>query len=468
MTRTGRGMRWEVLAPGVFAIVPDTGLPLLYAPLQGLVLEANAPYVDAFRRALSGDLDAAREIGLPPDELVRFSDIPREMAALLNPVWPTEFAPTSVTLFLTHKCTLRCAYCYCEGGVGRDMPWPVLERAVRFTLENAVRSGRELRVAFHGGDVGACWPLFTRAVAFIEDLAADAGVRHRFSIGTNGYYTAEQAAFVAAHIRDATVSIDGIPAVHDACRVTPGGGPSLERTLGSVRVFERDGLAYAIRMTVTAGSVASLPESVAFLCEHTQARTIRAEPMYVRGRAISSALMPPDPAEFLAAYRAASEIARRFGRRLTYSGARIQAGSAAFCSYPRPTFGVTPDGDLTCCYEVLHPEDPLRELFFYGHVEPDGSAIVVDDGRVAAIRAISARRRAECAGCFCVHACAGDCAAKTAGECADAGAGAGLAHPRARCEITRALVLDLLRDALAGGPGAADPAPLVRLAHEDA
>jgi len=447
-------MRWDALAPGVFAVVSDAGPPVLYAPLQGLVLEANTAYVDAFRRALGGDRAAARGVGLVPDELVRFSGVPGDVAALLDPVWPEEFAPTSVTLFLTHKCTLRCAYCYCEGGAGRDMPWPVLERAVRFALENAARAGRELRVAFHGGDVGACWPLFTRAVAFIEDLAADAGVRHRFSIGTNGYYGGDRAAFVAAHVHDATVSIDGMPAVHNACRVTPGGGPSLQRTLDSVRVFERDGLGYAIRMTVTAGSVASLPESVAFLCEHTQARTIRAEPMYVRGRAIASALMPPDPAEFVAAYRAASSVARRYGRRLTYSGARIEAGSSAFCSYPRPTFGVTPDGDLTCCYEVLHPEDPLRELFFYGHVERDGSGIEVDAGRVAAIRAMSVSRRAECATCFCVYACAGDCAAKTAGERVEEAA-----RPRARCEITRSLVLDLLRDALAGGSGTADTAP---------
>ncbi len=443
MTFEPGAVRGEVLAPGVFVVSAGNESLFFYVPLQGLVLEVNAEYVTQFRRALAGDPGAAVAIGLSREELARFSDVPEAMSSVLSPAWPEEFEPTSVTLFLTHKCTLRCTYCYCDGGVGRDMSWPVLERAVRFTLENAKRLGRDLRVAFHGGDVGACWPLFVRAVEFIEGAAASAGVRHRFSIGTNGYYTADQADYLAAHIHDATVSIDGVASVHDACRVTASGGASLARVLDTVRVFEREGVGYAIRMTVTAGSVGLLAESVAFLCEHTQARTIRAEPMYVRGRAIDSVLMPPEPDEFVAAFREASAVARGFGRRLTYSGARIEAGAAAFCSYPRPTFGVTPDGDLTCCYEVLHPDDPLREEFFYGHIEPDGSAIMVDTARVDAIRAGAVRRRTGCAGCFCVYSCAGDCAAKTDG--------AGDRGPtRARCAITRTLVADLLRSALAG------------------
>jgi len=443
MTLGPEAVRGESLAPGVFVVSAGDAPLLLYVPLQGLVLEVNAEYITQFRRALAGDRAAAAVIGLSSEELARFSGVPEAMSSVLSPTWPGEFEPTSVTLFLTHKCTLRCTYCYCDGGVGRDMPWPVLERACRFTLENAKCLGRDLRVAFHGGDVGACWPLFVRAVEFIEEVAASVGVRHRFSIGTNGYYTAEQAAYLAAHIHDATVSIDGVASVHDACRVTASGGPSLERVLDTVRIFEREGVGYAIRMTVTAGSVERLVGSVAFLCQHTQACTIRAEPMYVRGRALALALMPPEPDEFVAAFREASAVARSFGRRLTYSGARIEAGAAAFCSYPRPTFGVTPDGDLTCCYEVLHPDDPLREEFFYGHIEPDGSAIVVDAARVDAIREGAARRRAGCAECLCVYSCAGDCAAKIDG--------AGDRGPtRARCEITRTLVADLLRSALAG------------------
>ncbi|MDO8881197.1 MAG: radical SAM protein [Coriobacteriia bacterium] len=438
------GISWQALGDTVFLVSRDGDRPLLYAPLQGLVLEANDAYVERFRAALGADEDAARAIGLEPETVADLARVPDEVRRTFDPVWPEVFEPTSVTLFLTHKCTLRCVYCYCEGGAGRDIDWPVLERAVRFALDNAKRLGRDARVAFHGGDVGACWPLFRRAVEFVEAESAAAGVKTSMSIGTNGFYTEEQAAYIAAHIASATVSIDGTPTVHDRSRITPGGGPSLATVLRSLAIFESEGLSYSIRMTVTAESLPALAESMAYLCENTHARTIRAEPLYARGRATVSHLQAPDPEAFVAAYRQARTVAERYGRQLTYSGARISGPAPAFCSFARPTFGVTPDGDLTCCYEILHPDDPLATEFFYGHIEPDGSAIVVDEEQVAAIRAGAKARRQGCAHCFCVYACAGDCAAKTI----DSGRGDG--ESTGRCEITRALVYDMLGRALAG------------------
>jgi uncharacterized protein len=129
---------------------------------------------------------------------------------------------------------------------------------------------------------------------------------------------------------------------------------------------------------------------------------------------------------------------------LTYSGARLGGVFGSFCSYPAPTFGVTPEGNLTCCYEILHPDDPLRDPFFYGHIPPDGSSITVDNGRVAAIRSWARERREECAHCFCVYACAGDCAAKVM----DSGLPRG--QTPTRCRITQALVHDMLKAVLSG------------------
>jgi len=442
---------WQSLGDTTFLIERDSGPPLLYAPLQGLVMEVNRAYAGRFRAALDGDTQAAREIGVEPELLAAVTAISPKARRKLDPKWPETFEPTAVTLFLSHKCTLRCTYCYCEGGAGRDIDWPVLEAAVRFALENAARLGRDLGVAFHGGDVGACWPLFERAVEFIEALAAEAGVNVVMNIGTNGFYPESRAAYIAQHMRSATLSVDGLPEVHDRSRITPGGGPSLETILRSARIFDENGLAYSVRMTVTAESLPLLAGSVEYLCENTKAQVIRAEPLYSRGRASDSHLEAPEPAAFVAAFREASAVARRYDRQLTYSGARPSGISPAFCSYPSPTFGVTPDGDLTCCYEVLHPDDPLATEFFYGHVAPDGSEIEADAGRIAAIRDGAARRREACAECFCVFACAGDCAAKAI----DSGRAAG--ESSGRCEITRALVVDMLEAALDGaGPGASD------------
>lgn len=435
---------WQVLSKNIFLVSADGSKPILYAPLQGVVMEVNQKYVDRFREVLQGNTSAATVLGLEPSVVERFIQTPPEAVRLLNPQWPSTFEPTSVTVFLTHKCTLRCAYCYCHGGEGIDMPWPVFERAARFTLDNARRLKHDFHLGFHGGDVGACWPLFQRCVGFVEQVCAEAGVKCVMSIGTNGFYTDDQARYVAQHINNATVSVDGTPAIHDEYRATASGQPSLSRILGSIKIFEANKMAYSVRMTVTGKSLPLLPECVEFICQNTQAGTIRAEPLYSRGRATSTNMAAFTPDQFVQAFRVARAVAKTHQRLLSYSGARLGGVFGSFCSYPAPTFGVTPEGNLTCCYEVLHPDDPLRDPFFYGQMPPDGSCVTVDKQRVATLRALAQQRREACAHCFCVYACAGDCATKVQDGALPAN------ETPARCHITRALVYDMLWAVLSG------------------
>jgi uncharacterized protein len=445
-------IRWQSLRPDIFAIETDDSPPVLYAPLQGVAMQVNQAYIRHFRAALDGDAVAMQLMGLSGEVLDSFVRPPQSLAWRLDPEWPRKFEPTGATVFLTHKCTMRCAYCYCHGGEGRDMPWPVFERAVRFVADNARRLGQTMKLNFHGGDPGACWGLFQKSVAFAERISAEAGIPLEMTIGTNGLYSDDQARYIADHVRDATLSIDGTSRVHDRCRRTVNGQPTLERVLQTARIFDEKGLSYFARMTVTGEDVAVLPESVDHICRNTQVKALRAEPLYSRGRAVTHGLHSPDPAAFVDAFRKALKVAQSHGRDLSYSGARVTGVQCAFCAYPEPTFGVTPEGNLTCCYEILHPEDPLRDPFFYGRIPEDGSAIQVDEERVATIRSWARTHRAACAGCFCVNTCAGDCAAK-----AMDGHRAGPESP-ARCEISRALVYDMILAVLSGGK----PTPDIR------
>lgn len=437
-------LRWQILKPGVFLIEADGFRPVLFAPLQGLAMEVNQTYVQRFCAALDGDVSSAGSLGLTPEILESFIQTPPRLAGRLDPKWSSAFEPTNVTVFLTHKCTMRCSYCYCHGGEGRDMPWPVFEHAVKFTADNARRLGRGMNFSVHGGDVGACWSLFQNGVAFAERICAEAGIPLQMTIGTNGFYSDEQARYVAEHVHSATLSVDGAPPVHDRYRQTVNGQPTLDRILRTARIFEEKGITYSVRMTVTDEAVSALPEGVDYICQNTQAKAIRAEPLYCRGRAATRHLRAPDPESFVDAFRKASQVARSHGRELSYSGARLIGVFGSFCSYPEPTFGVTPEGNLTCCYEILHPDDPLRDPFFFGKIAEDGSRMDVDPARVDAIRAWARNRRAECAGCFCVNSCAGDCAAKVMD-----GALPEDDVPK-RCRITRALVYDMIRAVLSG------------------
>ncbi len=166
-------------------------------------------------------------------------------------------------------------------------------------------------------------------------------------------------------------------------------------------------------MTILSDTVEQFPESVRFICKHSKAKRIRAEPLYIRGRAAGKRLNPPSPSIFVTKFRKAREVAKKYARVLAYSGARLDTLTSTFCSYTAPTFGVTPEGFITCCYEVLQSSDPLANQFFYGRVDNKSRTFQIDLKKIDNIRRTALKVRELCKDCFCVWHCAGDCAAKT-------------------------------------------------------
>jgi uncharacterized protein len=431
----------EYVAGGLFCIPEDDGSYTLFAPFHGLVMSVNAAFARQVRRAAAADGEPPAELGVDAGTWRSLLACPPELAARFKPRDSEPYSPNAATLFLTQRCTLRCRYCYCHGGAGATMSMRLAERAIELTLANAVSAGMQrYSLSIHGGDVGACWPLFTNVVDYARRRAGEVGLEVTVGLGANGYYTAEQAEFIVQNTSEATLSWDGPPAVQDRLRPDPAGAPSSARVLRTARIFDAQGYRYSIRMTVVDEYLAGLADAVAYLCESCGAKEIRAEPLYRRGRAVESDFHVPDPRRFVTAYREAETVARRHGRRLSYSAARTGLVTGCFCSYSTPTFGVTPQGDLTCCYEVLTPDDPLSKQLFFGRLDPDTLDLLLDDTRIADIRREARRRREACVRCFCVAHCAGDCVAKAVEQPLP-----GDDRLPVRCAITRELTRDQLR-----------------------
>lgn len=84
-----------------------------------------------------------------------------------------------LTLFLTNSCTLHCAYCYASAGKSHEqMPWPLAKASLDFALRRALeRENKVAKLAIHGGDVGACWPLFVKTVEYFKDRCRRLGLK---------------------------------------------------------------------------------------------------------------------------------------------------------------------------------------------------------------------------------------------------------------------------------------------------
>jgi uncharacterized protein len=212
----------------------------------------------------------------------------------------------------------------------------------------------------------------------------------------------------------------------------------------AMRRFEAAGFPYGVRMTVTRDQIPRVPESVAFVCEHFSPDALQVEPAYQLGR--WSDQPSAETEEFIAAYREAQRIAAGHGREISYSAARLDVLTNHFCGITQDSFCLTPDGNVSACYEAFSESNPWARVFHYG--EPQGEGYRFDLDVLSHLRGQSVEHRAHCAGCFAKWHCAGDCAYK-----ARQASNGGLFRGDDRCAITRALSLDQILERIARSGG---------------
>ncbi len=116
-------------------------------------------------------------------------------------------------------------------------------------------------------------------------------------------------------------------------------------------------------MTVVAEQIERLPDSVAYVCEHFRPRRIQVEPAYQLGRWREAP--SAETASFIPAYRAAQDVPRALGRSITFSGARLGLLTNHFCAVSQDGFALSPDGNVTACYEAFAEDLSFAERFFW-------------------------------------------------------------------------------------------------------
>ena len=142
------------------------------------------------------------------------------------------------------------------------------KRGIDFAAANAAR--RQVpyfEVGYHGGgEPTVNWRVLTRSFDHARDRAAELKLELRSSVATNGVLSEKQIDWIVAHLGGVSLSCDGLPPVHDECRLTPSGKGSSRRVIHTLRRFDAAKFSYGIRLTVTAEHISTLPDSVEFLC----------------------------------------------------------------------------------------------------------------------------------------------------------------------------------------------------------
>jgi uncharacterized protein len=343
------------------------------------------------------------------------------------------------------------AYCYASAGdtPQKSMPLAVANKGIDYVAANAKRKGqRHFEVIFHGGgEPTVSWSVMSGAFAHAKRVADELGLEVRGTAATNGVLSNDQLEWIVGNLAGVSLSFDGLPAVHDRHRLTMFGKPSSHRVLGTMRRFDEVGFRYGVRVTVTADAIAQLPASVRFLLERHRPARVQVEPAYPLGRWRGAP--SAETTAFIDAFREAQKIATALGREIVFSAARAGLITNHFCGVTQDTFALSPDGNVSACYEVFAEDDPRADVFFYGRATDAGYAF--DRQILDRLRRQSAEHRSYCDGCFARWSCAGDCLHRVLAAGADGGDPGG----SDRCHITRELTKDQLLARIAASGGVA-------------
>jgi uncharacterized protein len=360
-----------------------------------------------------------------------------------------EWKPTSVTFSTTQKCTLRCKYCYAEGGRldDLDIPWPMAKASLDLIVKNGLETGRSPDVNFLGeGEATASWSEFTTAIEYFQQLCEPHGFVPYVELSTNGVFPASRIEYIAKNCSSVTFSIDGVADIHNANRVLPNGKGSFEHVVRNLRAFDDLGKEYHIRSTVSSTAVGRMDEFVAFVGEELKCKHIHFEPIFdvTKVTRLKGEIIHPDGEAFVQGFRAARQIAARHGIELYYSGSDLNTRHAFCGASAARNFLVTSRGIVTACNEVLQPWDPRASLFQYGRWSSEHASFEVDSSKISKLGHLQVADMPKCKGCIAKYNCAGDCYARSAGMFGDPWT----AEYTYRCYITRELLKDNLLYAL--------------------
>jgi uncharacterized protein len=445
-----RTPRPERVSAEVFAIPLGEGNYCLYAPLRRAAVIVRGGAVDLLASLRDGTC------GEPSPDLAPLAELFRRLELLdagpdTRPITSANGAPapTSATLFLTTACNLRCTYCYASAGElpQRSMSLAVAIEAIDYVSNNAAELGAKgFSLAYHGGgEPTTNWKTLVESLAHAKRVAVERGLALTASLATNGYLTDAQIDWIVAEMSGASVSFDGLPEVHDRHRLTIAGRGSSARVMSAMRRFDAAKFPYGVRVTVTHDQIERLPDSIEFIVDNFGCQRIQVEPAYQLGRWHEAP--SAETAAFIAAYREAQSRARRRGRDITYSAARLDTLSNHFCGVTQDSFCLTPSGNVTGCYEVFAEENPQFERFAYGRRDGTGGyefrLPVLDT-----LRAQSVDHKPYCSGCFAKWHCSGDCHHK-----AESLAPGEPFQGSDRCHITRELTKDQILDRIAEAGG---------------
>lgn len=183
-----------IVTAELFTIPLEDDKFLVYAPLRRAAFAANSATVNTI---------SDFQNGIPDGDDSELTDFLRELGIVdggseQHPVTHTtgDPCPTSVSLFLTTACNLRCTYCYASAGdtSRKRMSFETAKSGIDFVIRNATATDTSaIGIAYHGGgEPTSNWKVLTDSFDYACQQCAENGMTVNASLASNGVLRDDQ------------------------------------------------------------------------------------------------------------------------------------------------------------------------------------------------------------------------------------------------------------------------------------
>lgn len=322
---------------------------------------------------------------------------------------------TQLSVFLTHRCNLRCIYCY-VGDKERDrsvINYKFAQRGILDFFQNY--DSREIRF-FASGEPTLEFELMKK----IRDWAFEqAGGDCRFELQTNGFFSTKIAEWISENIDIVWISCDGPSEIQNYYRPTPAGRPSSDIVEKNIRYLATKPVVLGCRATIGARNMEKQREIIDYFAD-LGVRVVMADHMCAPVKKCAGSIVEyelPNLLEyaehFLEARRYAIEKDIFYGSALTFNFDEETVYACRACvPYPH----LTVDGYVSACDMAFCGTDSVMKDLIYGKYIPEEDRIEYDQEKIKLIKSRSAENMPHCQGCPVLKNCAGACLGEALNE----------------------------------------------------
>jgi len=188
----------------------------------------------------------------------------------------------------THRCNLRCRYCYNDDVRQPIMTLGTMRRVVAETIAYASTLGRQVNVDFiwHGGEPMTVGIDFYRAAMEAQRAVPD-GLRCANSIQTNGtLLDKEWVSFFKENDFDVSLSIDGPEHINDRTRVDSKDRSSYGQVMQGIKLLRAAGIPHGVCVVISRANKDNTDEIFEFLAREKLCFNVI--PLTLSGRAFDA------------------------------------------------------------------------------------------------------------------------------------------------------------------------------------